>query len=194
MRGRHHDSGNRSVVADAEGRHRGGHGRVGQQDVEPGTSHDLGGVAGEDVGVVPGVEANHDRTVGVAVGVQPGGETGRGALHDDTIHPGGPRSQGGTQPSRAKGEWSRELRLDSADGLRIAILGGAELGGEFSAGGLVGILVDPGGDLVDALRSQRRHGSTFREVHGVGHSSTAMRDSSVASRGAAARPAATTSA
>ena len=84
----HHHAGDAAELADRERQQRGGQRPRQQQRVEPGAGHHLGGVAGEDVGVVARVETDHDGVaVGGAVGLEVRRQAGRRADHDDPVHP-----------------------------------------------------------------------------------------------------------
>ena len=195
--GGHHDAGNCAVMLDGESGHRGRDGGVGQQGVEPGPRHDLGGVPGEDVRVVPGIETDDHRPLLLAVGTQPGRESGSRTLDDDSVHPGRSGSESGTQASGTEGQRAGEGRLNGRDGLGVTVLGTGEQVGQFGAGGLIRVLVEPGLNLGDEFGGQPLglcggHGSSMGV--GVDQMAAVMSASRPASRGAASLPAAMTSA
>ncbi len=73
---------------------------------EPGAGHHLGGVAGEDVGVVAGVVADDDRARSTAGPAAPprqvGGEAGGGPGHHHPVHPVRAGAQGAAQAGGAE--------------------------------------------------------------------------------------------
>jgi hypothetical protein len=90
----HHDTGADVEVPHGEGQH-GGRQQAGQQDrTHTGTRHDLGGVGGEDLGVVASVVADHNARRGprsLAVGgrlcKKVSGESGGGLGDKHPVHP-----------------------------------------------------------------------------------------------------------
>ena len=146
--GGHHHSRDAAELADRVGQQRRGQ-RPGQHvGREPGTGHHLGGVAGEDVGVVAGVVPDHDGALtGSAVVPQVRREAGGGAQHHDPVHPVGPGAQGAPQTGGAELQRAVEpvrevggvgARLDPGDDLL-----------ELGAGLLVGVLGGPGAGAVE---------------------------------------------
>ena len=103
MAGGHHHAGDAAELADGEGQHRGRQRPRQQQRLQPGPGHHLGGVAGEDVGVVPGVVADHHGAAGWrAVVREVRRQPGRGAEHHDPVHPVRPRAERTAQPGGAE--------------------------------------------------------------------------------------------
>ena len=108
-RGHHHPR-DAAEVTDGEGEHGGGQ-RPGEDvRLEPGTDHHLGGVAGEDVGVVAGVVPDHDGVVpssAVEAGRGPvvdevRRQPGRSAHHHHPVHPVGACAERTAQTGRAE--------------------------------------------------------------------------------------------
>ena len=99
----HHHPGHRAQVPDREGQQ--GSGQRPREDQRPqsGAGDDLGGVAGEDVGVVAGVVPDDD---GVALGralvTQVGHQARGGAGDDDAVHPHRAGAEGAAQPGGAE--------------------------------------------------------------------------------------------
>ena len=86
--GGHHHAGHAAELADRERQQGSGQRAWQHQGAEARPGHHLGGVASEDVGVVPGVVPDHDG--GVATGtlvVQVGRQAGRRAADDHAVHP-----------------------------------------------------------------------------------------------------------
>ena len=102
VRRRHHDTGHAAEVPDAERDHRRGGRHRHQQGPEAGAREDLGGVAGEHVGLVPGVVPDDHRATGQALVQQVRGQTGRGLTDDDPVHPVRAGPDRSAQPSGAE--------------------------------------------------------------------------------------------
>ena len=102
-----HDAGRAAELADRERHHRRRQRPRHHPDLEAGTRHHLGGVAGEVVAAVPRVEADHHRA-GRALLVQVCRQPGRGADHDDPVHPVRTRTHRSAQPRRPELQAPRE--------------------------------------------------------------------------------------
>ena len=79
-----------------------GSGRGSTPRLEPGAGHHLGGVAGEDVAAVPGVVADHHGAARRPCSLQVRRQAGRGADHDDPVHPVRTRAERAAQPRGAE--------------------------------------------------------------------------------------------
>ena len=101
VRCRDHDAGAAAEVPDREREDRRRQVRRQQEGVDAGALHDLGGVAGEDLGVVPRVVADHDRGRR-AVLQQVGREAGGGLGDDDAVHPVGAGAERSAQSRGAE--------------------------------------------------------------------------------------------
>jgi hypothetical protein len=158
-----HDAGDAAELADGVGEHRGGQ-RARQQGRRSRRRHDLGGVAGELVGVVARVVADHHGATAVAGVLEVGREAGRRARDHDPVHPVGAGAERAAQARRAElegaGETVGEVGL-------LAALGRGEHGLELGAGLLVGVLGDPGAGLLDE-GVQIGHGRTLSPPPGLG--------------------------
>ena len=133
---RHHHTGHAAELADRERQQGSGQRPRHHQRAQPGAGHHLGGVAGEDVGVVAGVVPDDDGGAGrgavvLEVRRQAGGRPG----DDDAVHPVGAGAERAPQARRpelqraveAVGEVVRvagpDERLELGLGERVGVLG-----------------------------------------------------------------------
>ena len=115
--GRHHHPGDAAQLADREGQQRRRQRPRQHQRAQPGAGHHLGGVAGEDVGVVAGVVADDDGGfAGSAVVLQVRRQPGRGAGDDDAVHPVGAGAQRTPEARRAELQRAVEAVLEVVGG------------------------------------------------------------------------------
>ena len=99
----HHHAGHAAELADREGQQRRRQRPRHHQRPEPGAGHHLGGVAGEDVGVVAGVVPDHDGRAGRgAVVLEVRRQAGGRAGHDDAVHPVGAGAERAAQAGGAE--------------------------------------------------------------------------------------------
>ena len=100
---RHHHTGHAAELADREREQGSGERSRHHQRLEPDARHHLRGVAGEDVGVVPGVVPDHHGGAGRSADVrevrrEAGGRPG----DDDAVHPVGAGAEGAPEAGRAE--------------------------------------------------------------------------------------------
>ena len=132
---RHHHPGHAAEVLDGEGQQWGGQGTGEHQRLEPRAGHHLGGVAGEDVGVVPGVVADDHGVPGPRpVGQEVRRQAGRRAQHHHPVHPVGPGAEGTAQAGRPELQGpvepvlqlgrvvARDQRLELGPGRRVGVV------------------------------------------------------------------------
>ena len=153
-RGDHHP-GSAAELADRERQHRRGQHPRHHQGGEASPGHHLGGVAGEVVGAVPGVEADDHPAAGVAGVAQVRREAGRGPGDHDPVHP---VRAGAERPAQAgRPELQRPVEAVGQVGL-LAALGGRDQRLQLGAGHIVGVLGCPGAGQVEQLVVGGRHG------------------------------------
>ena len=185
VRGGDHHAGDAAEVPDAEGDHRSRQRPRRDQGLEAGAGHDLGGVAGEDVGVVPGVEADDHPAAGQPVVQQVGRQPGRGLADDDPVHPVGPGTERTAQPGGAELQRPGEGVGELAERWRSSRVRGGQQIVELLPRLRIGILRRPGGDRAREVVGQRSTRSVTARPR--------CPASSRRSRGAASRPASSTS-
>ena len=151
--GGHHDGGVGPRTPQCEGEGRGGAVGAEQKGAPTRPGDDPGRIAGEDLGAVAGVVADDDGETLPDRLAQPGGQAGGGADDDDAVHPIGTRSQRPAQTGRSEPQSGAEGVGEGGRGLDVAPLVGGEQAGGLSAGGGVGILLDPGGHGGDVERA-----------------------------------------
>ena len=146
--GRDHHARRAAELADGVGEHRRRQRPGEQPDRDPGAGHHLGGVPGEVVAAVPGVLPDDDGAGGAGV-LQVRRQAGRGPAHHHPVHPVRP---GRHRPAQARGaelqravEPVRQVR----ERLGVAALDGTDDLLQLGAGGLVGVVGDPGAGLGD---------------------------------------------
>jgi hypothetical protein len=104
----HHHRGNAAEVSDAEGNHGRWQRSSRDQDLEPGTAHDLCGISGEDIGVAPRIEAD-DHFAARQIMIKKIGSEAGGCLADhDSIHPIGSWTERSPKSCRTELESFRE--------------------------------------------------------------------------------------
>ena len=142
----HHDAGAAAEVADREGQNRSR--KVGRQQVRvhPRAFHDLGGVAGEDIRVVPRVVSDNHR--GPILALEQVGGQARGGLRDDH-----PVHAVGSSAKRSAQTGGTELQASRKAVLQLCEVVGVDQGLQLFTGGRIRILADPrAGLLHDAHR------------------------------------------
>ena len=137
VRRRHHDAGRAAEVQDRVGEHRRGQVLGQQVGAHARRLHDLGGVAGEHVGVVPRVVADDHGRLPVDLTAQVGGEPCGGLGDDDAVHPVRTAAEGAAQPGGAELQTGAEAVLE-----RRGVVGVDE-GLQLGSGLRVGVLADP---------------------------------------------------
>ena len=150
-----HHAGRAAQLADREREERRGQRPRHHERLEPGAGHDLRGVAGEDVGVVAGVETDHDGPALVAGVAEVRRQAGRRARDHDPVHPVGPGAERAAQAGGAELEGAGEAVGEV--GL-LAPLGGGDERLQLGAGLLVGVLGCPGAGRLEQGGLVGRHG------------------------------------
>ena len=139
----HHHAGDAAELADRVGQQGRGQRPGKQQRPEPGAGHHLGGVGGEDVGVVAGVVADDDGAAGGGAGVaEVRRQAGRRAEHHDAVHPVGAGAEGAAESGGA------ELQR-AGEAVGQVVVGGTALDRrddrlELSPRRVVGVVLGPG--------------------------------------------------
>jgi hypothetical protein len=146
VRSGHHDAGRDAEVANGERQHRSGQEAWEQDGPDPGARHHLGGVAGEDVGVLAPVEADHDgrRHAGHRARDEVGRETCGGLGDQHPIHPVRAGGDLAAEPGGAECETGVEAigEIGGCGGITTART--LDELGELGSGLGIGILRDPG--------------------------------------------------